>query len=240
MVALEKPSEVERGQWYFQRYISTCPTAGEIVLFDRSWYNRAGVERVMGFCSGNEYREFMHQAPEFERHLVRSGIYAPVFGSPVSQKEAAPPLQERQVHPAQAVEAQPGGFGLAGQVGRLHPRQRSDVFETDTADSPWTVVKSDCKKRAPERHALRAAQAALRQQIARNHWQARHLIVGRANAAVRARRAPQRAGAWWPPRFFGGLPVRQWCAAGHVCCGCYLDHWDSQPAPDAERLMRSR
>jgi polyphosphate kinase 2 len=75
VVALEKPSPVERGQWYFQRYVQHLPTAGEIVLFDRSWYNRAGVERVMGFCSDAEYEEFMRQAPEFERHLVRSGVH---------------------------------------------------------------------------------------------------------------------------------------------------------------------
>jgi polyphosphate kinase 2 (PPK2 family) len=74
VVALEKPSDVERGQWYFQRYVQHLPTAGEIALFDRSWYNRAGVERVMGFCTEAEYNEFMRQAPEFERHLVRSNI----------------------------------------------------------------------------------------------------------------------------------------------------------------------
>ena len=76
VVALEKPSDVERGQWYFQRYVQHLPTAGEITLFDRSWYNRAGVERVMGFCSDVEYGEFMRQTPEFERHLVRSGVYS--------------------------------------------------------------------------------------------------------------------------------------------------------------------
>ena len=81
VVALEKPSDVEKGQWYFQRYVQHLPTAGEIVLFDRSWYNRAGVERVMDFCSEQEYQEFMLQAPEFERHLVRSGVYRSSSGS---------------------------------------------------------------------------------------------------------------------------------------------------------------
>ena len=87
VVALEKPSDVERGQWYFQRYVQHLPTAGEIVLFDRSWYNRAGVERVMGFCTDDEYREFMRQAPEFERNLVRSGVHLIKFWFSVSQAE---------------------------------------------------------------------------------------------------------------------------------------------------------
>ena len=87
VVALEKPSETERGQWYFQRYVQHLPTRGEIVLFDRSWYNRSGVERVMGFCSDEEYAEFMRQAPEFERHLVRSGVYVIKFWFSVSRKE---------------------------------------------------------------------------------------------------------------------------------------------------------
>ena len=85
VVALEKPSETERGQWYFQRYVEHLPTAGEIVMFDRSWYNRAGVERVMGFCNAYEYEEFMRQAPDFERHLVRSGIHLIKFWFSVSR-----------------------------------------------------------------------------------------------------------------------------------------------------------
>lgn len=99
VVALEKPTEVERGQWYFQRYVQHLPTAGEIVLFDRSWYNRAGVERVMGFCSDEEYHEFMHQAPDFERQLVRSGIHVFKFWFSVSRKEQQRRFKERQSHP---------------------------------------------------------------------------------------------------------------------------------------------
>jgi len=99
VVALEKPSEVEQGQWYFQRYVQHLPTAGEIVLFDRSWYNRAGVERVMGFCSNDEYTEFMRQAPEFERNLVRSGVHVIKFWFSVSRKEQRRRFKERKIHP---------------------------------------------------------------------------------------------------------------------------------------------
>ena len=99
VVALEKPSEVERGQWYFQRYVEHLPTAGEIVMFDRSWYNRAGVERVMGFCSPNDYREFMRQVPEFERNLVRSGVHLIKFWFSVSRQEQRRRFKERESHP---------------------------------------------------------------------------------------------------------------------------------------------
>ena len=99
VVALEKPSETERGQWYFQRYIQHLPTRGEIVLFDRSWYNRAGVERVMGFCSETEYEEFLRQTPEFERQLVRSGVHLFKFWFSVSRSEQHRRFKERQAHP---------------------------------------------------------------------------------------------------------------------------------------------
>ncbi len=99
VVALEKPTEVERGQWYFQRYVQHLPTAGEIVLFDRSWYNRAGVERVMGFCSDEEYHEFMRQAPQFERQLVRSGVHLIKFWFSVSREEQRRRFKERKAHP---------------------------------------------------------------------------------------------------------------------------------------------
>ena len=132
VVALEKPSEVERGQWYFQRYAQHLPTRGEIVMFDRSWYNRAGVERVMGFCSNEEYLEFMRQAPEFERNLVRSGVHLFKFWFSVSRRGAAPPLQGAAQPPAEAVEAQPDRPGLAGQVGRVHPREGRRCSSTPT------------------------------------------------------------------------------------------------------------
>jgi polyphosphate kinase len=99
VVALEKPSETERGQWYFQRYIQHLPTRGEIVLFDRSWYNRAGVERVMGFCNHQEYDEFLRQCPEFERQLVRSGVHLFKFWFSVSRDEQHRRFRERRNHP---------------------------------------------------------------------------------------------------------------------------------------------
>ena len=99
VVALEKPNEVERGQWYFQRYVEHLPTAGEIVMFDRSWYNRAGVERVMGFCGQDDYTEFMRQVPEFERNLVRSGVRLIKFWFSVSREEQRRRFKERKAHP---------------------------------------------------------------------------------------------------------------------------------------------
>jgi polyphosphate kinase 2 len=99
VVALEKPSDSERGQWYFQRYVQHLPTAGEIAPFDRSWYNRAGVERVMGFCNEDEYLEFMRQSPEFERNLVRSGVHLIKFWFSVSREEQRRRFKERKVHP---------------------------------------------------------------------------------------------------------------------------------------------
>src|SRR5690349_23293025 len=107
VVALEKPTDRERGQWYFQRYVSQLPSAGEIVLFDRSWYNRAGVERVMGFCTEAEYLEFMRQAPEFERMLVRSGIILVKYWFSVSDEEQERRFQGRLGDPAKRWKLSP-------------------------------------------------------------------------------------------------------------------------------------
>ena len=148
VVALEKPSEVEKGQWYFQRYVQHLPTAGEIVLFDRSWYNRAGVERVMGFCSEQEYREFMLQTPEFERHLVRSGVYLIKFWFSVSQAEQRRRFKERQVHPLKQWKLSPIDMASLDKWDEYTRAKEAMFFETDTAEAPWTVIKSDCKKRA--------------------------------------------------------------------------------------------
>ncbi|HOY70958.1 MAG TPA: polyphosphate kinase 2 [Methylotenera sp.] len=148
VVALEKPSEVERGQWYFQRYVSQLPTAGEIVLFDRSWYNRAGVERVMGFCSNEEYLEFMREAPEFEKHLVRSGIHLIKFWFSVSRKEQRRRFKEREVHPLKQWKLSPIDLASLEKWDDYTKAKEAMFFHTDTAESPWTVVKSDCKKRA--------------------------------------------------------------------------------------------
>ena len=148
VVALEKPSDVERGQWYFQRYIQHLPTAGEIAMFDRSWYNRAGVERVMGFCSDAEYHEFMRQVPEFERHLVRSGVYLIKFWFSVSRAEQRRRFKEREVHPLKQWKLSPVDLASLDKWEDYTRAKEAMFFDTDTADAPWTVIKSDCKKRA--------------------------------------------------------------------------------------------
>jgi len=148
VVALEKPSEVERGQWYFQRYVSHLPTAGEIALFDRSWYNRAGVERVMGFCNNDEYIEFMRQAPEFERNLTRSGIHIIKFWFSVSREEQRRRFKERKMHPLKQWKLSPIDLASLDKWDDYTKAKEAMFFHTDTADSPWTVIKSDCKKRA--------------------------------------------------------------------------------------------
>ncbi|HMO67438.1 MAG TPA: polyphosphate kinase 2 [Novosphingobium sp.] len=148
VVALEKPSEVERGQWYFQRYVQHLPTRGEIVLFDRSWYNRAGVERVMDFCSDEEYREFLRQTPEFERNLVRSGVHLIKFWFSVSQAEQRRRFKERKVHPLKQWKLSPVDLASLDKWDDYTRAKEAMFFATDTADSPWTVIKSDDKKRA--------------------------------------------------------------------------------------------
>lgn len=148
VVALEKPSEVERGQWYFQRYVQHLPTAGEIVLFDRSWYNRAGVERVMGFCTDDEYQEFMRQAPLFERQLVRSGVHLIKFWFSVSREEQRRRFKERELHPLKQWKLSPVDLASLDKWAAYTEAKEAMFFETDTADAPWTVIKSDCKKRA--------------------------------------------------------------------------------------------
>ena len=148
VVALEKPSDVEQGQWYFQRYVQHLPTAGEIVLLDRSWYNRAGVERVMGFCSDDEYHEFMRQAPEFERNLVRSGVHLVKFWFSVSREEQRRRFAERRAHPLKQWKLSPIDLASLDKWDDYTKAKEAMFFNTDTADSPWTVIKSDCKKRA--------------------------------------------------------------------------------------------
>ena len=148
VVALEKPTELERGQWYFQRYVEHLPSRGEIVLFDRSWYNRAGVERVMGFCTDEEYREFMHEAPEFERNLVRSGIHLVKFWFSVSRKEQHRRFKEREVHPLKQWKLSPVDLASFDKWEEYTRAKEAMFANTDTSDAPWTVIKSDCKKRA--------------------------------------------------------------------------------------------
>jgi len=148
VVALEKPSEVERGQWYFQRYVNHLPTAGEIVMFDRSWYNRAGVERVMGFCSESEYQEFLRQTPEFERQLVRSGIHLFKFWFSVSRDEQRRRFKERKLHPLKQWKLSPIDMASLDKWDDYTRAKEAMFLHCDTSDAPWTVIKSDCKKRA--------------------------------------------------------------------------------------------
>jgi len=148
VVALEKPSDVELGQWYFQRYVQHLPTRGEIVLFDRSWYNRAGVERVMGFCSDAEYDEFLRQAPEFERQLVRSGVHLFKFWFSVSRAEQRRRFKERKAHPLKQWKLSPIDLASLDKWPDYTRAKESMFVHCDTSDAPWTVIKSDCKKRA--------------------------------------------------------------------------------------------
>ena len=148
VVALVKPSDTERGQWYFQRYVQRLPTHGEIVFFDRSWYNRAGVEHVMGFCSPHDYLEFMRQAPEFERMLVRSGIRVFKFWFSVSRAEQLRRFLSRAQDPLKQWKLSPMDVESLGRWDEYTKAKESMLFYTDTADAPWTIVRSDDKKRA--------------------------------------------------------------------------------------------
>lgn len=148
VVALTKPSETERGQWYFQRYIENLPTRGEIVLYDRSWYNRAGVEHVMGFCSGHEYLEFMRQAPEFERMMVRSGVHLFKFWFSVSREEQLRRFLGRASDPLRQWKLSPMDVESLARWEEYTKAKEAMLFYTDTADAPWTIVRSDDKKRA--------------------------------------------------------------------------------------------
>lgn len=148
VVALEKPSEEERGQWYYQRYIKHLPTAGEIVLFDRSWYNRAGVERVMGFCTPMEYLEFMRQTPQLERMLVNSGIRLFKYWFSVTQDEQLRRFEARETDPLKQWKLSPIDKVAVSKWDDYTEAKEAMFFYTDTADAPWTVVKSNDKKRA--------------------------------------------------------------------------------------------
>jgi polyphosphate kinase len=148
VVALEKPTETEKGQWYFQRYIEHLPTAGEIVLFDRSWYNRAGVERVMGFCNPPEYLEFMRQVPDLERMLTRSGIKLFKYWFSVTQDEQKKRFEARQHDPLKQWKLSPIDRASLARWADYTEAKEAMFFYTDTADAPWTIIKSSDKKRA--------------------------------------------------------------------------------------------
>lgn len=148
VVALNKPTDEERGQWYFQRYVRHLPTSGEMVFYDRSWYNRAGVERVMGFCTASDYLEFMRQAPEFERMLVRSGIRLYKYWFSVTQDEQRLRFTARQTDPLKRWKLSPIDEASLDKWDEYTEAKEAMFFYTDTADAPWLIVKSNDKKRA--------------------------------------------------------------------------------------------
>ena len=148
IVALEKPTHHEKGQWYFQRYIEHLPTRGEILFLDRSWYNRAGVERVMDFCNQIEYLEFMRQCPEVERMLVNSGIKLYKYYFSVTKKEQRRRFAARQQDPLKQWKMSPVDEAAVSLWGEYTRAKEAMFFYTDTAACPWTIIKSDDKKRA--------------------------------------------------------------------------------------------
>ncbi len=148
VVALPAPTDREKGQWYFQRYVPHLPTTGEMVIFDRSWYNRTGVERVMGFCTDEEYREFLRTCPEFERMLVRSGIQIIKYWFSVSDEEQERRFQSRLAEPTKRWKLSP--MDLESRKRWVaYSKAKDDMFaHTDIKQAPWFVVRSDVKKHA--------------------------------------------------------------------------------------------
>ncbi len=148
VVALEKPSDVERTQWYFQRYVAHLPAAGEIVIFDRSWYNRAGVERVMGFCTEDEYMEFLRSCPEFEKMLIRSGIILLKYWFSVSDEEQEKRFRDRATDPTKRWKLSPMDLESYDKWVEFS-KAKDEMFKyTDTKQSPWYDVNADDKKKA--------------------------------------------------------------------------------------------
>lgn len=147
VVALNKPTNEERSQWYFQRYVKRLPAGGEIVLFDRSWYNRAGVEHVMGFCSDDEYEEFMNQAPRFEEMLVNSGVILFKFWFSVGRKEQVTRFTIRRIDPIRQWKLSPMDLASLDLWDDYTDAKREMIAKTDTDFAPWTIVRSNDKKR---------------------------------------------------------------------------------------------
>jgi polyphosphate kinase 2 len=148
VVALIKPTERERSQWYFQRYVPSLPGAGEIVMFDRSWYNRAGVERVMGFCTDDEYWEFMRETPEFEKMLINSGLHLTKFWFSVTPAEQRTRFAIRRIDPVRQWKLSPMDIESLDKWEGYTEAKEAMFHYTDTEHAPWTVVRSNDKKRA--------------------------------------------------------------------------------------------
>ncbi|GAA1727643.1 polyphosphate kinase 2 [Aeromicrobium alkaliterrae] len=148
VIALVKPTEREQSQWYLQRYVEHLPSAGELVFFDRSWYNRAGVERVMGFCTPDQYTEFLRQAPAFEKMLVNDGVHVVKFWFSVSRAEQLTRFTIRQIDPVRQWKLSPMDLASLDKWDAYTQAKEAMFRKTDTKHSPWTVVKSNDKKRA--------------------------------------------------------------------------------------------
>ena len=148
VVALVKPTDREQSQWYLQRYVAHLPSAGELVFFDRSWYNRAGVERVMGFCTPDQYTEFLRQAPAFEKMLVNDGVHVVKFWFSVSRGEQLTRFTIRQIDPVRQWKLSPMDLASLDKWDAYTQAKEAMFRKTDTKHSPWTVVKSNDKKRA--------------------------------------------------------------------------------------------
>ena len=177
IVALEKPTARESSQWYFQRYVAHLPAAGELVLFDRSWYNRAVVERVMNFCSDEEYREFLRQAPEFERMITRSGILLTKLWFSVSKAEQYTRFLIRQIDPVRQWKLSPTDLASLNEWNAYTEAKEAMFFYTDTPWAPWTVVKSNDKKRA--------RLAAMRHVLSLYEYEEKdHELVGQADSQI--------------------------------------------------------
>lgn len=148
VVALDKPSDVEKTQWYFQRYVQHLPSAGEMVFFDRSWYNRAGVEPVMGFCSEEEHKEFLHEVGEYERMLVNSGIILFKFYFSVSKNEQARRFKERKTDPLKQFKLSPVDAKSQDLWDKYTIAKYSMLLASHTPHAPWIIIRSDNKKKA--------------------------------------------------------------------------------------------
>ena len=148
VVALDKPSDVEKTQWYFQRYTHHLPSAGEIVFFDRSWYNRAGVEPVMGFCTEDEHERFLRQVPEYERMLVNSGILLFKFYFSVSKKEQAKRFKQRKTDPLKQYKLSPVDEKSQDLWDQYTAAKHTMLFASHTTLTPWIIIRSDNKKKA--------------------------------------------------------------------------------------------
>jgi polyphosphate kinase 2 len=148
VVALNKPSDTEKTQWYFQRYVHHLPSGGEMVLFDRSWYNRAGVEPVMGFCTQEEHQTFLHEVPDFERMVINSGVKLFKFYFSVSKKEQAKRFEKRETDPLKQYKLSPVDQESQGMWDKYTIAKYSMLLSSHSDHSPWTIIRSDNKKKA--------------------------------------------------------------------------------------------